>query len=57
MNNVYIYEGDFISLLNIILYLLKNNLKPNNIKTEDYFPSLFENIISLSIHRTYIFFF
>lgn len=49
MNNVYIYEGDFISLLNIILYLLKNNLKPNNIKTEDYSPSLFENIISLSI--------
>ena len=41
MNNVYIYKGDFISLLNTILYLLKNNLKPNNIKTEDYSPSLF----------------
>lgn len=51
MNNVYIYEGDFISLLNTILYLLKNNLQPNNIKIEDYSPSLFENIISLSIPK------
>lgn len=49
MSNIYIYEGDFISLLNTILYLLKNNLKPENIKTETYSPSLFEQTIYLSI--------
>ncbi len=49
MNNIYIYDGDFISLLNIILYLLKNNLHPENIKTDVYHPSLFENTIYLSI--------
>lgn len=49
MYNVYIYEGDFISLLNTILYLLKNNLRPENIKTENYNPTLFEQTIYLSI--------
>lgn len=49
MSNIYIYEGDFISLLNTILYLLKNNLKPDNIKRETYNPSLFEQTIYLSI--------
>jgi len=24
MNNIYIYEGNFISLLNTILYIIKN---------------------------------
>lgn len=50
-NNVFIYEGDFISLLNIILYLLKNNLTPSNIKLEDYSPSLFENTVCLTISK------
>ena len=45
------YEGDFISLLNIIIYLLKNNIKPENIKKEPYTPSLFENIINISIPK------
>lgn len=49
MSSVYIYDGDFISLLNTILYLLKNNLHPENIKTEIYHPSLFENTIYLPI--------
>lgn len=51
MDNVYIYEGDFISLLNLIVTLLKNNQKPSNIKKEDYMPSLFENNIFLSIPK------
>lgn len=49
MKKVYIYEGDFTSLLNTILYLLKNNLKIENIKRENYQPSLFEQTINLSI--------
>ena len=51
MNKVFMYEGDFISLLNIIIYLLKNNIKPENIKKEPYTPSLFENIINISIPK------
>jgi len=51
MNNVYTYDRNFISLLNTILYLLKNNITPTNIKTLDYSPSLFENVISLSITK------
>jgi len=51
MKNVYIYDGNFISLLNLIWYLIKNKIKPENIKTEIYTPSLFENIINLSIPR------
>lgn len=51
MNNVFIYEGDFISLLNIILYLLRNNLTPSNIKTDDYSPSLFEHTIKLDVPK------
>ncbi len=51
MKNVYIYEGNFISLLNTIIFLLKNNIKPENIKSEDYTPTLFENIINLSINQ------
>lgn len=49
MNYVFIYEGDFISLLNIILYLIKNNLQVENIKTENYNPSLFEQTIHLTV--------
>lgn len=49
MNNVYIYDGNFITLLNLILYLLKNQLKPENIQENDYNPSLFEQPIYLTI--------
>ena len=49
MQTVYIYEGDFLSLLQLIFYLVKNNRKPENIKTEKYSPSLFENTIHLQL--------
>jgi len=49
MDNIYIYEGDFISLLNVINYLLKNQIKPNNIKDMSYNATLFENNIYLSL--------
>lgn len=51
MKNVYFYEGDFISLLSTIAYLLKNNLKVENIKDEFYQPSLFENVINIYIPK------
>ncbi len=51
MNNIYIYDGDFISLLNTIIYLIKKNRKPDNIKSFEYTPTLLDNTINLSIPR------
>ena len=49
MDNIYIYEGDFVSLLNVINYLLKNQIKLNNIKDMSYSATLFENNVYLSL--------
>lgn len=49
MNKVYIYDGDFLSLLNLIYYLIDKNIKPSNIKDEDYTPNLFEEVIKLNV--------
>lgn len=39
---IYIYDGTFISLLTLINYLIKNKIKPYDIKDESYSPSLLE---------------
>lgn len=49
MNKVYVYQGDFISLLILINYLANKNIKPDNIKDDTYFPNLFEEVINLDI--------
>ena len=49
MTNVYIYNGEFLYLLTLIDYLHKNKIKPNNIKSNNYSPTLFENVINLNI--------
>ena len=54
MDNIYIYNNTFLSLLNLISYLNKNNIKPSNIKNTDYTPTLFDNIINLNIENTNI---
>jgi len=51
MKNVYIYDGDFLNLLNTIYYLIKNNLKTENIQLETHNPTLFENTIRLDIPK------
>lgn len=51
MNKVYIYDGDFINLLNLIFYLLNNNIKPNNIKDDTYFPNLLEETVFLDFKQ------
>ena len=51
MNNIYIYKNNFISLLNLIKYLLKNKIKPFNIKDEYYNSSLLDNLIYLNIEN------
>ncbi len=47
MNTVYIYDGSFLSLLNLIFELIRNNIRPDNIKNELYFPSLLDDVINL----------
>ncbi len=51
MQNVYIYNDTFESLLNLCEILLKNKIKPFNIKTINYQASLFENTIKLDINN------
>ena len=49
MNKVYDYDGDFLSLLNLIYYLIDKNIRPSNIKDKDYNPNLFEDVIELNV--------
>ena len=49
MNKIYVYDGSFLSLINLIIYLIDKNIKPDNIREEDYNPNLFEEIINLDI--------
>lgn len=49
MEAVYIYDGGYLTLLNLIAELLKNNIRPVKIKESSYSPSLFENVIELDI--------
>ncbi len=47
----FLYEDTFISLLNLILYLIKNNIKPGNIQNTTYTPNLLDNVITLKIEE------
>ena len=49
MNNVYLYNGDFLYLLSLIKYLCDFKIKPDNIKDNSFSPSLFDNTINLNI--------
>jgi len=49
MINIYIYDNNFNCLLNLISNLLKNNIKPHNIKNTNYNSNLLDNIIYLKI--------
>ena len=51
MNNIYLYNNDLISLLSLIKVLLKNKIKPDNIKVIDYNKNLFDNLINLNIKK------
>lgn len=49
MNNIYLYNGDFLYLLSLIKYLCDFKIKPDNIKDNSFSPSLFDNVINLNI--------
>ena len=48
-NNIYIYNNNFISLINLIQILIINKIKPLNIKDSFYNPNLLDNLIHLKI--------
>ncbi len=48
-NNIYIYNDTFLKLLSLINFLIKNHIKPLNIKSKTYKGNLFDNIINLNI--------
>ena len=52
MNNfVYLYDGTFNNLLNLIYYLIINKIKPNQIINEKkYCISLFDNVVKPNIN-------
>ena len=49
MNNIYLYNGDFLYLLSLIKYLCDFKIKLDNIKDNSFSPSLFDNVINLNI--------
>lgn len=49
MQYIYVYDGNYIALLSLILELIKRNIKPDNIKTDDYEASLFDEVINLQV--------
>lgn len=49
MNKVYVYDGDFLSLINLVCHLIDKKIKPSNIKDEDYVPNLFEETIKIKV--------
>ncbi len=54
-NNIYLYDGSFLNLLNLIKILITKQIIPHNIKDTTYQPNLFDEIISLSIPNADIF--
>ena len=52
MNNIYLYDGSFNSLINLIYTLINNNIIPNDIKTDEY-NNLIDNFIYLKELKEY----
>lgn len=49
INYIYLYDNDFISLLNLIKLLIKDRTIPKNIKPTNYNPNLFEETFKKEI--------
>jgi probable DNA metabolism protein len=52
MNNIYLYDGSFDSLINLIYTLIDNNIIPNDIKNDEY-NNLIDNFIYLKDLKEY----
>ncbi len=51
MEKVYVYDDDFNSLIILIITLLRNKIKPDNIKSNSYNTNLLEETINLEIDK------
>ncbi len=51
--SIYIYQDNFISLLNLIKFLITNKIKPENIKPSNYTPTLLDHLIHLNLEENY----
>ena len=50
MNKVYLYDGSFLSLLNLIITIIEIKELPSNIKSEsEYVPNLLDEVINLKL--------
>ena len=49
--SIYIYDGSFINLLNLIYKLYQNKIIPLDIKDKTYQTNLFDNVINLNIQN------
>ena len=49
--SIYLYDGSFINLLNLIYKLYKNKIIPLDIKDTNYQVNLFDNVINLNIEN------
>ena len=52
MEDVYVYN-DFLELLELLIILLKNKIRPFNIKSNDYERNMFDNIIYLKLNSNF----
>ncbi|MDE6141967.1 MAG: TIGR03915 family putative DNA repair protein, partial [Bacilli bacterium] len=50
MQYIYVYDGNYLTLLSLILELIKRKIKPDNIRLENYEASLFDNVINLQVN-------
>lgn len=53
MNRVYLYDGDFLSLIALIIECMEKKIKPDDIKNNLYQSSLLDEIIYLDIKVNY----
>ena len=52
MNNIYIYDGSFISLMSLIVVLINLKKEPVNIISEkNYIPNLLDEVVNLKINN------
>lgn len=57
MNRVYLYDGNYYSLINLIIELLKSKIKPINIKCDNnYEMNLLDEVVFLKVDNNYNFF-
>ena len=49
MNQIFLYDGTFLSLIQLIDYFITHHIRPFQIKNEQYQPTLFDEVIHLEL--------